>query len=190
LPLIEETLARLAKAKVYSKIDIRQAFHRIRMDPDSEDFTTFITRHGSYKYKVLPFGLTGGPSTFQHYINDVLSGPVREWIDCGEDFVLEEDKDSGHGTGARGPVQSYKQQIGLKCFFNAPGSPDLAPIENIWRCEKQGIKSIDHFDDETLVEAIKRAWKDIKQETIDRYVDSMIDRMKSLAKCDGDVTEF
>lgn len=87
-------------------------------------------------------------------------------------------------------MQSYKQQIGLECFFNASGSPDLAPIEIIWRCEKQGIKSIDHFNDETLVEPIKRAWKDIKQETIDRYVDSMIDRMKSLAKRDGDVTEF
>ena len=29
LPLIDETLARLAKAKVYIKLDIRQAFYRI-----------------------------------------------------------------------------------------------------------------------------------------------------------------
>ena len=86
-------------------------------------------------------------------------------------------------------MQSYKQQIGLEYLFNALGSPNLAPIENIWRCEKRGIKSIDHFD-ETLVEAFKRAWKDIKQETIDRYVDSIIDRMKSLAMRDGDATEF
>ena len=63
LPLLEETLARLSKAKVFTKLDIRQAFYRIRMDPDSEDLTTFRTRYGTYKYKVLPFGLTNGPAT-------------------------------------------------------------------------------------------------------------------------------
>src|SRR4051794_17730092 len=37
LPLIGEILARLARAKVYTKLDIRQTFHRIRMDPSSEE---------------------------------------------------------------------------------------------------------------------------------------------------------
>ena len=64
LPLIEETLARLAKAKIFTKLDIRQAFHRIRMDPESEELTTFRTRYGAYKCKVLPFGLTNGPATY------------------------------------------------------------------------------------------------------------------------------
>ena len=72
LPLIEETLARLAKAKIFTKLDIRQAFHRIRMDPESEELTTFRTRYGAYKCKVLPFGLTNGPATYQRYMNDVL----------------------------------------------------------------------------------------------------------------------
>ena len=53
IPLIEETLARIAKAKVYTKLDIRQAFHRIRMHPDSEELTTFRTRYRVYKCKVL-----------------------------------------------------------------------------------------------------------------------------------------
>ena len=47
LPLIDEVLARVSKAKVYTKLDIRQAFHRIRMHPDSEEMTTFRTRYGS-----------------------------------------------------------------------------------------------------------------------------------------------
>ena len=64
LPLINETLARLSKAKIYTKLDIRQAFHRIRINPKSEELTTFRTRYGAYKCKVLPFGLTNKPATY------------------------------------------------------------------------------------------------------------------------------
>jgi hypothetical protein len=73
LPLIDETLARIERAKLFTKLDIRQAFHRIRMHPDSEELTTFRTRFiRAYRCKVLPFGLTNGPATYQRYINDVL----------------------------------------------------------------------------------------------------------------------
>ena len=41
LPLIDETLARISNAKIFTKLDIRQAFYRIRMDPASEELTTF-----------------------------------------------------------------------------------------------------------------------------------------------------
>ena len=64
LPLIEETLASLSSAKIFTKLDIRQAFNRVRMDPASEELTTFRTRYGAYKCKVLPFGLTNGPATY------------------------------------------------------------------------------------------------------------------------------
>ena len=50
LPLVEETLARLSKAKVFTKLDMRQAFYRIRMKESVEDLTTFRMRYGSYKY--------------------------------------------------------------------------------------------------------------------------------------------
>ena len=64
LPLIDEVLQRTSKAKIYTKLDIQQGFHRIRLTPGAEDLTTFRTRYGSFKYKVTPFGLTNGPATF------------------------------------------------------------------------------------------------------------------------------
>jgi hypothetical protein len=64
LPLIFETLDRLGKAKLFTKLDVRNAFHRIRMNPGSEEITTFRTRFGQYKYQVLLFELTGSLSTF------------------------------------------------------------------------------------------------------------------------------
>jgi transposase InsO family protein len=88
LPLIDETLARLSKAKVFTKLDIRQAFHRIRIHPDSEELTTFRTRYGSYKCKVLPFGLTNGPATYQRYMNDILFNYLDEFCTVYLDDIL------------------------------------------------------------------------------------------------------
>ena len=64
IPLIEKTIARISQAKIFTKFDIRQAFHRIRVYTDSEELISFCTRYRQYKYKVLSFGLTNGPATF------------------------------------------------------------------------------------------------------------------------------
>jgi hypothetical protein len=88
LPLIDETLARLTKAKIFTKLDIRQAFHRIRMHASSEDLTTFRTRYGAYKCKVLPFGLTNGPATYQRYMNDILIDYLDDFCTAYLDDVL------------------------------------------------------------------------------------------------------
>ena len=88
LPLLEETLARISKAKIFTKLDIRQAFYRIRMHPDSEDLTTFRTRYGTYKYKVLPFGLTNGPATWQRYMNDTLFDYLDDFCTAYLDDII------------------------------------------------------------------------------------------------------
>jgi hypothetical protein len=97
LPLIDETLVRLARAKVYTKLDIRQAFHRIRMSPESEELTAFRTRYGLFQYKVLPFGLTNGPATFQSHINtalhDLLDVTCTAYLD---DILIFSDNESEH----------------------------------------------------------------------------------------------
>ena len=72
IPLIAETLAQLKEAKVFTKIDIRQAFHKLRMSASSKNLTTMATRFGAFKWKVLPFGLTVGPASWQRFINNVL----------------------------------------------------------------------------------------------------------------------
>jgi hypothetical protein len=79
LPLITETLDRLANSSVFTKLDVRHAFNRIRMEPESTAWAAFRTRYGSFEPVVLPFGLCNGPATFQRYINTVL-------MDCLDDF--------------------------------------------------------------------------------------------------------
>ena len=72
MPLINKTLARISQAKIFIKLNIRQAFYRIQIDPLLKDLTTFYILYSAYKCKVLPFGLTNGPATYQRYMNDVL----------------------------------------------------------------------------------------------------------------------
>lgn len=88
LPLIEEVIGKLRGCKHLTRLDIIAAFNKIRMDPESEDLTTFTTGMGQYKYRVLPFGLTNGPSTFQQYINDVLWEHLEDFCQAYLDDIL------------------------------------------------------------------------------------------------------
>ena len=78
LPLIQETLMQLRKAKWYTKLDIRGAYNLIRMAEGEEWKTAFRTRYGLFESLVMPFGLTNAPATFQTYINETLA----EFLDC------------------------------------------------------------------------------------------------------------
>lgn len=88
LPLVDELMERLSGAKIFTKLDIRQGFHRIRLDPGSEDLTTFRTRYGTYKYRVLPFGLTNGPAAFQRFINETLMDYLDNFVTAFVDDLL------------------------------------------------------------------------------------------------------
>ena len=47
---------------------------RCRLDEDAQEKSTFATRTGLWKWKVLPFGLTSAPATFQRLMERVLQG--------------------------------------------------------------------------------------------------------------------
>jgi hypothetical protein len=64
IPLIQETLSRLSKAKYYTKLNIIAAFNRLRIAEGDEWLTAFRTRYRLFEYLVMPFGLANAPSTF------------------------------------------------------------------------------------------------------------------------------
>lgn len=73
LPLVTEIMDRLSNAKVYTKLDLRDAYHRIRIKEGQEWMTAFRTRYGHFEYTVMPFGLVNAPASFQSYVHRALS---------------------------------------------------------------------------------------------------------------------
>src|SRR5271166_2269843 len=72
VPLIAELQDRVAGAKYYTKLDICEAYYRIRIKEGDEWKTAFRIRYGLYEFQVLPLGLINTPASFQRLINSIL----------------------------------------------------------------------------------------------------------------------
>ena len=88
LPLIDQVMAQVSGCKYFTKLDIISAFNKIRMDPTSEEASSFLTQFGMYCYQVLPFGLTNGPASWQRYINEVLFEYLDKFCQAYVDDIL------------------------------------------------------------------------------------------------------
>jgi len=73
LPLIQELQDRVQGAEWFTKMDLKNGFHLIRIQEDDEWKTAFRTQYGLYEFQVMPFGLTNAPSTFQDMMNPIFS---------------------------------------------------------------------------------------------------------------------
>jgi hypothetical protein len=72
LPLIQEILARLSRAKIYTKLDVIVIFNRIRIIEGQEYLMVFNIYYGLYETLVILFGLSNVLVIFQARINKVL----------------------------------------------------------------------------------------------------------------------
>jgi hypothetical protein len=86
LPRVDETLAQLQGARVFSKIDANCGFWQIPLAKMSQLLTTFITPFGRYCFKKLPFGICSAPEHFQKRMSRILDG--MEGVLCLIDDVL------------------------------------------------------------------------------------------------------
>lgn len=123
LPLIPEILDRLSGATVYTKLDLRDAYHRIRIAEEDRWKTAFRTRYGHFEYLVMPFGLTNAPASFQAYINEALKGLLDDICVAYMDDILiystDPEEHERHVRLVLERLRKYKLYVKLsKCEFN------------------------------------------------------------------------
>ena len=61
MPTINDVLPQLAKAKIYSTVDVRRGFWNVKLDTESSLLTTFETPFARYRWLCLPQGVSPAP---------------------------------------------------------------------------------------------------------------------------------
>ncbi|WVZ49185.1 LOW QUALITY PROTEIN: hypothetical protein U9M48_000562 [Paspalum notatum var. saurae] len=88
LPHIDILFDQLARAKVFSKIDLRSGYYQIKIRGEDIPKTAFSTRYGLYEYLVMSFGLTNAPAFFMYMMNSVFMNELDKFVVVFIDDIL------------------------------------------------------------------------------------------------------
>jgi hypothetical protein len=88
VPIIDELLDELAGASYFSSLDLRVGFHQICMKPGEEFKTAFQAQFSQFEFRVMAFGLTGAPRTFQDAMNTTLAPYLGHFVLVFFDDIL------------------------------------------------------------------------------------------------------
>lgn len=102
LPRIDDLLHQ-AKAMPYmTTIDLQSGYHQIRVRPEDQDKTTFVSQFGTFRFKRMPFGLRNAPATFQRLMDRFIRGLKVDFVLAYlDDLIIRSVSFSQHMTDLR-----------------------------------------------------------------------------------------
>jgi hypothetical protein len=109
---IEEVVAGMPEAKVFSVLDATSGYWQMKLNEESSKLCTFNTPFGRYRFTRLPFGIKSAPEDFQKKMSQVL-----EDIDGAEaivDDILVWGKDIQEHDARLKKVLDRVQEVNLK----------------------------------------------------------------------------
>ena len=105
LPKIEDLLLKQGKCQIFSMLDLKMAFHKQPLHPDSRHITCCYTPDGIYQWRVNVMGLQNASQQFQrlmedrlHHVSDIADPYIDDiiigtWVEPGEDLLAAHDRD-------------------------------------------------------------------------------------------------
>lgn len=120
IPKVDDILAQLAGAKIFSKLDANSGFWQIPLSDQSKLLTTFVTPFGRYCFNKLPFGISSAPELYQKRMNHMLEG--LPGVLCLIDDTLIHGKDRAEHDARLTAVMRRLEKAGVtlntsKCAF-------------------------------------------------------------------------
>ena len=88
LPLMTELRERLNTSKVFTKLDLQNRYHLVRMVEEDEQKTAFCTRFGLHHWRVMPFGLCNAPAAFQSMMDNTFHDLLDNGVLVNLDDIL------------------------------------------------------------------------------------------------------
>ncbi|KAK3083972.1 hypothetical protein FSP39_006106 [Pinctada imbricata] len=162
-PTIDDLIMDLNGAKVFSKLDLRNGFHQLELEPESRYVTTFSTHVGLWRYKRLNFGISAAPEIFHNEIRQALQG-LKGVRNLSDDIIVFGSDQKTHDANLRAVLQRLREKnLTLnkeKCSFN---QNRISFFGYVFSAE--GISA-----DPKKVEAIKDAKKPSNQSEIKSFL--------------------
>lgn len=116
IPLPEDVFVKLRGGKRFTKLDLKNAYQQLPLDPDSQQVITINTHRGLYWYKRLPFGIASSPAIFQRTMDIILQG--LKHVAAIQDDILITGKDDEHHIQNLNTVLSHLDSYGLRLQLN------------------------------------------------------------------------
>src|SRR5882724_8222751 len=88
IPLVTNLLDQLGSAKVYTKLNLHAGYYNVCITVGHEWKTAFQTHYGSFKFLVMPMGLTNAPATFQAFMNHIFRDMTDIFVVIHLDDIL------------------------------------------------------------------------------------------------------
>ena len=99
-PRIYDLFDQLRGARVYSKIDLRTGYHKLRVSEADIPKTAFRTWYGHFEFTVMPFRLTNAQEEFMDLMHRVFQPYLDQFVVVFVDDILiyskSEEEHEGH----------------------------------------------------------------------------------------------
>ena len=135
LPWIDLIVDATAGHELLSFMDAFSGYNQISMDPVNQEKTSFITRQGTYCYRVMPFGLKNAGATYQMLVTRMFQKQIGTTMKVYIDDMLVKSTAAelhiAHLSEAFQILREYNMKLNpAKCAFEVSAGKLLGFIVN------------------------------------------------------------